>query len=132
MLLDASLGTLHMHNLLNTPRAFAGSLDVLRGVSGLATLSRGLSGCKFETPPVPRHQRCLSDLQSLNAANLRYTEEKRHALRWRLSALFVNVLMTSEKKKQSLLKEFVTSGISVGTANIVTLPLGENERRGIF
>ncbi|CAL5221301.1 g3469 [Coccomyxa viridis] len=31
--------------------------------------------------------------------------------------------MTSEKKKQSLVKEFVTSGISVGTANIVTLPL---------
>ena len=65
-------------------------------------------------------------------ADLLYSEERRHALRWRLSALFVSVLMTSEKKKQSLLKEFVTSGISVGTANIVTLPLGENERRGIL
>lgn len=37
-----------------------------------------------------------------------------------------NALMTSEKKKQSLLKEFVTSGTSVGIANIVTLPLGED------
>ncbi len=61
---------------------------------------------------------------------LLYTGDR--AFRWRLFALLVSVLMTSEKKKQSLVKEFVTSGISVGTANIVTLPLGENERRGIF
>ena len=41
-------------------------------------------------------------------------------------------LMTSEKRKQSLLKEFVTSGTSVGIANIATLPLGERKRRGIL
>jgi len=43
------------------------------------------------------------------------------------SALFVDALMPPDKKsrKPTLLKEFVTSGISVGVANIVTLPLGK-------
>ena len=48
------------------------------------------------------------------------------------SLLLVDGLMTAEKKKQSLLKELTTSGISVSAANIVTLPLGKVQGGALF